>query len=62
MSRKACESGGGRKTAQERGKTHFPRDCKQTCRPEKADAVSPPPVCLKREKLVAEAPAQENSE
>jgi hypothetical protein len=37
-------------------------NCKQTHRPEKAGAVSPPPVCLERGKLVAEAQAQENSE
>jgi hypothetical protein len=36
--------------------------CKQTCRPEKVGAVSPPTVWLERGKLVAEAPAQENSE
>jgi hypothetical protein len=36
--------------------------CKQTCRPEKVGAVSSPPVCLERGKLVAEAHAQENSE
>jgi hypothetical protein len=36
--------------------------CKQTRRPEKVGAVSPPPVCLERGKLVAVACAQENSE
>jgi hypothetical protein len=35
--------------------------CKQTRRPEKVVAVSPPPMCLERGKLVAEAHAQENS-
>jgi hypothetical protein len=60
-SRKACESGGRRKTPQKRGKTTSHVSCKQTHRPEKAGAVSLPPVCLEREKLVAEARAQENS-
>jgi hypothetical protein len=30
-------------------------NCKETCWPEKVGAVSPPPVCLEREKLVAVA-------
>jgi hypothetical protein len=34
-------------------------NCEQTCRPEKVGAVSPFPVCLEREKVVAEAHAQE---
>jgi hypothetical protein len=33
-------------------------NCKQTLRPEKAGAVSPPPVYLERGKLVAEVVAQ----
>jgi hypothetical protein len=36
-------------------------NCKQTCQPEKVGAVSPPPVCLERGKLVAVAHTQENS-
>jgi hypothetical protein len=35
---------------------------KQTCRPEKVGAVSPPQVCLERGKLEAAAGTQENSE
>jgi hypothetical protein len=50
-----CSTGeGGRPTS------HV--NCKQTPMPEKAGAVSPPPVCLERGKHVAEAHAQENSE
>jgi hypothetical protein len=52
----------GGKLHRRAGKTHFPVSCKQTRRPEKAGAVSPPPVCLERGKLEAEARAQENSE
>jgi hypothetical protein len=44
------------------GKTTSHMSCKETCRPEKAGAVSPPPVCMERGKLVTVAPAQENSE
>jgi hypothetical protein len=53
---------GGKLHRRGEGKTHFPRDCTQTRRPEKAGAVSRPPVCLERGKLVAEGRAQENSE
>jgi hypothetical protein len=42
---KACKSSSWKKTPQERGKTHFLT--------EKTGAVSPPPVCLERRKLVA---------
>jgi hypothetical protein len=52
----------GEKLHRRGGKTHSHMSYKQTHRTEKAGAVSPPPVCLERGKLVAMAHAQENSE